>query len=108
MMIKVINNLLMVSIFIVLYLVATTLPVHAYDPPEKFTFDGYLQAEYAYNTRDSNRWFKCRNVLNLEFSYDFSPSWKGFVQTRFVYDAAFDFADSRGIKGRKNMANEKL
>ena len=108
-MMKKIRNLLKSSIFIFLYFAGMLLPAQAadknsfLDKPE-WAFDAYIQSEYAYQTEGSNKWFKCRNVLNLELSCDFSPSWKAFVQTRFVYDAAFDFGD-RGITGRKNMAD---
>ncbi|MBW1678987.1 MAG: hypothetical protein JRJ08_02395 [Deltaproteobacteria bacterium] len=100
-MMKRIKNLLKASVFIFLCFAVMPLPVHAFDW-EKLTFDGYILNESAYQTEESNKWFKCRNVLNLEFTYDFSPALRTFVQIRPIYDAAFDFGD-RGIKGRKNM-----
>jgi hypothetical protein len=96
-----IKNLLKASVFIILYFVVMVVPAHAFDW-DKFTFDGYILNESAYQTEKSNKWFKCRNVLNLEFTYDFSPALRAFVQVRPIYDAAFDFGD-RGIEGRKNM-----
>lgn len=69
---------------------------------QKFKVGGWFQQEYAYQTVEANKWYKLRNVLNLELIANISPHLRGFVQIRPVWDGAYDI-DDRGVEGRKNI-----